>query len=108
MPFVPYTDEEIKTLKAKEGPRFVPYSDEELYNLKTEQSVKDWMDEADSFYRKTQNTYNGGQESSFQRLTRTSNIPINYLTMSANCFRDTRMSSSMQTGFQKKIGATNI
>lgn len=62
MPFVPYTDEEIKTLKAKEGPRFVPYSDEELYNLKTEQSVKDWMDEADSFYRKTQNTYNGGQE----------------------------------------------
>lgn len=62
MPFVPYTDEEIKTLKAKEGPKFVPYSDEELYNLKTEQSVKDWMDEADSFYRKTQNTYNGGQE----------------------------------------------
>ena len=60
MPFVPYTDEEIKTLKAKEGPRFVPYSDEELYNLKTEQLVKaqEWNDSVNSLYKKIQGDFN--------------------------------------------------
>lgn len=60
MPFVPYTDEEIKVLKANEGPRFVPYSDEELYNLKTEQFAKaqEWNDSVNSLYKKVQGDFN--------------------------------------------------
>lgn len=65
MPFIPYTNEEIK----KNVHGFTPFSDEELTAIRTEkeQLAQNWMDEVNSLYQKMQNGYSKGQDR-FQTL----------------------------------------